>query len=92
MSNVPFQYYSKALATPLGQKVKRFYTDVNKQAFDIHEEARRLADSHKAAGTHSEPSAAEQHGAALSNAAGKEAAPVSVGGPVDSSAPSAPTA
>ena len=42
------QYYSKALASPFGQKVKAFYTTTSKQALDIHEEARRIHESHKA--------------------------------------------
>lgn len=58
------QYYTKALATPLGQKVKQFYTVADKQVRDIHEEARRIADNHKAS-SQSQPSA-EQHGTANS--------------------------
>ncbi|KAL6300109.1 hypothetical protein BKA93DRAFT_752959 [Sparassis latifolia] len=42
-------YYARALAMPLGQKVKEFYTTTSKQIYDIHEEARRIADTHKAA-------------------------------------------
>ena len=37
-------YFEKALGTPTGQKLHRFYTDSNKQVQDIHTEARRLAD------------------------------------------------
>jgi len=40
-------YYSKALASPFGQRVRDFYTTTSKQVLDIHEEARRLADQHK---------------------------------------------
>jgi len=36
------QYLQKALASPIGQRVKTFYTDTSKQVQDIHEEARRL--------------------------------------------------
>lgn len=36
-------YFEKALGTPTGQKLHRFYTDSNKQVMDIHTEARRLA-------------------------------------------------
>ena len=43
------QYYSKALSSPLGQKVLSFYTTTSKQVLDIHEEARRLAQEQKAA-------------------------------------------
>ena len=37
-------YFEKALGTPTGQKLHKFYTDSNKQVQDIHTEARRLAD------------------------------------------------
>lgn len=37
----------KAITSPLGQKVKVFYTDTSKQVLDIHEEARRIADHEK---------------------------------------------
>ena len=37
-------YFEKALGTPTGQKLATFYTQSNKQAQDIHAEARRLAD------------------------------------------------
>jgi len=42
------QYYAKAIASPLGQKVQSFYTTTSKQVMDIHEEARRIAEAHKA--------------------------------------------
>ncbi len=42
-----YQYYTKALSSPLGQRVKEFYTTTSHQIHDIHEEARRIADSHK---------------------------------------------
>jgi len=42
-------YYSRALDTTLGQKVRGFYTITSKQIQDIHEEARRIADEKKAA-------------------------------------------
>ncbi|KAJ6557229.1 hypothetical protein DFH09DRAFT_1163460 [Mycena vulgaris] len=42
-------YYSKALASPFGTKVRTFYTTTSKQVFDIHEEATRIAAEHKAA-------------------------------------------
>ncbi|TFK48622.1 hypothetical protein OE88DRAFT_1810070 [Heliocybe sulcata] len=44
------EYYSKALSSPWGQKVRQFYTTTSKQVLDIHEEARRIADQHKASG------------------------------------------
>ena len=37
-------YFEKALGTPTGQRLHKFYTDSNKQVVDIHNEARRLAD------------------------------------------------
>ena len=43
------QYYSRALSSPFGQRVKAFYTETSKQVLDIHEEARRIHESHKAA-------------------------------------------
>lgn len=45
------QYYSKAVASPFGQQVFSFYTTTSKQILDIHAEARRIADQHKAPGT-----------------------------------------
>ena len=37
-------YFEKALGTPTGQRVRTFYLDGQKQVFDVHSEARRLAD------------------------------------------------
>jgi len=42
------QYYTRALASPLGQHVRSFYTTTSKQILDIHEEARRISNEHKA--------------------------------------------
>ena len=47
------QYYTKAITSPFGQKVLAFYTTTSKQVFDIHEEARRIADTHKSSQTFS---------------------------------------
>ncbi|KAF8513787.1 hypothetical protein JB92DRAFT_3096410 [Gautieria morchelliformis] len=47
ISKLATDYYSKALAHPLGQKVLSFYTSTSKQVMDIHEEAKRIADHHK---------------------------------------------
>ncbi|KAI0671038.1 hypothetical protein C8Q78DRAFT_1069729 [Trametes maxima] len=44
-------YYTRALSSPFGQKVKAFYTSTSKQVFDIHEEARRIAETQKAQGS-----------------------------------------
>jgi len=43
-------YYEKAIASPFGQKVFAFYSSTSKQVFDIHEEARRIADEQKTHG------------------------------------------
>ncbi|KAL5520037.1 hypothetical protein ACEPAG_1697 [Sanghuangporus baumii] len=40
-------YYSNAISSPFGQKVREFYMNTEKQLKDIHEEARRIADTHK---------------------------------------------
>lgn len=37
-------YFEKALGTPTGQKLAKFYTQGDRQVRDIHVEARRLAD------------------------------------------------
>ncbi|EIM85816.1 uncharacterized protein STEHIDRAFT_121834 [Stereum hirsutum FP-91666 SS1] len=47
-SKTATDYYSKALSSPFGQRVRDFYTKSSKQVFDIHEEAKRLAAEHKA--------------------------------------------
>jgi hypothetical protein len=36
-------YFDKALETPTGQKVRKFYAEGNKQVIDVHNEARHLA-------------------------------------------------
>ncbi|TBU25530.1 hypothetical protein BD311DRAFT_764462 [Dichomitus squalens] len=48
ISRTATDYYAKALSSPFGQKVKAFYTSTSKQVLDIHEEARRIHESHKA--------------------------------------------
>ncbi|KAJ6584654.1 hypothetical protein B0H19DRAFT_1105880 [Mycena capillaripes] len=53
------QYYSKALASPFGSKVRDFYTTTSKQAFDIHEEAKRISAEHKGAAGSAPPPAGE---------------------------------
>jgi hypothetical protein len=47
LSRTASGYYASAIASPLGQKVRAFYTTTTKQVIDIHEEARRIADSNK---------------------------------------------
>lgn len=42
-------YYTKALGTPIGQKVASFYTQTQKQLLDVHDEAKRIAQEKKAA-------------------------------------------
>jgi len=41
------EYYSKAMASPLGHHVRKFYTTTSKQIVDIHEEARRISSQQK---------------------------------------------
>ncbi|BGP08788.1 hypothetical protein JCM10049v2_004638 [Rhodotorula toruloides] len=41
------KYYSAALASPFGAKVHQFYTSAQKNALDIHEEAKRIAEAKK---------------------------------------------
>ncbi|KII86626.1 hypothetical protein PLICRDRAFT_142987 [Plicaturopsis crispa FD-325 SS-3] len=48
-SKTASDYYTKALSSPLGQRVRSFYTTTSKQVLDIHEEARRIAEAQKAA-------------------------------------------
>jgi len=49
-------YFEKAFGTPTGQRVRTFYTQSEKQAMDIHNEARRLANLRKSeAGGYAEP-------------------------------------
>jgi len=57
-STVAGDYYTRALCSPLGQHVRAFYTTTSKQIFDIHEEARRIADEHKASQSATEPASA----------------------------------
>ncbi|EKG20059.1 hypothetical protein MPH_02634 [Macrophomina phaseolina MS6] len=62
-------YFDKALGTPTGQKLRKFYEQGNKQVIDVHNEARHLADLKKqqqaqqqpgeASGTTKTPSAEE---------------------------------
>lgn len=47
ISSTAHDYYTKALASPWGQKVLSFYTSTSKQVLDIHEEARRIAGENK---------------------------------------------
>ncbi|KIY47696.1 hypothetical protein FISHEDRAFT_74366 [Fistulina hepatica ATCC 64428] len=51
LSKTATGYYEKALASPFGQKVLQFYTTTSKQVFDIHEEARRIQEQHRASQT-----------------------------------------
>jgi len=41
-------YYTKAISSSWGKKVVEFYTNTTKQVLDIHEEALRIAEEHKA--------------------------------------------
>jgi hypothetical protein len=62
-SKVAGDYYTRALGSHLGQRVRAFYTTTSKQIFDIHEEARRIADEHKASQRATEPTSAGSPGA-----------------------------
>jgi len=62
-SKVAGDYYTRALGSHLGQRVRAFYTTTSKQIFDIHEEARRIADEHKSSQRATEPAGAETPGA-----------------------------
>jgi len=44
-----WRYFENALDTPTGKKVRSFYDDRKKEALEIHNEARRLADERKGA-------------------------------------------
>jgi len=63
-SKVAGDYYSRALSSNFGQRVRAFYTTTSKQIFDIHEEARRIADEHKVSQRATEPASAGTPGAA----------------------------
>ncbi|KAL0960881.1 hypothetical protein HGRIS_005893 [Hohenbuehelia grisea] len=52
ISKTANDYYTKYLSTPIGQKIRDFYTTTAKQVQDIHEEAQRLAAETKAKETH----------------------------------------
>ncbi|KAI0265720.1 hypothetical protein BC834DRAFT_175846 [Gloeopeniophorella convolvens] len=60
-------YYTRALTSPLGQRVRSFYTTTSKQILDIHEEARRIAHEHK--GSQQAPAAAGSASAEIPGAA-----------------------
>jgi len=59
VSSKTTSYYQTALASPFGQKVWAFYSSTSKQVLDIHEEATRIAEAHKASGTTPQPAVAE---------------------------------
>ncbi|KAG7096336.1 hypothetical protein E1B28_003780 [Marasmius oreades] len=44
-SKTASDYYTRALSSAMGQKVREFYTTTSKQVLDIHEEAKRIAAS-----------------------------------------------
>jgi len=55
-------YYTRAISSPLGQKVLSFYSTTSKQVTDIHEEAKRIADTQRAAAGEQPPAAATTTG------------------------------
>ncbi|RDB17897.1 Protein vip1 [Hypsizygus marmoreus] len=71
-------YYAKAIASPFGQKVRAFYTTTSKQVQDIHEEARRLAEQHKAEFHKSTSPAPAAEGSSVQLEPVKQAAPADV--------------
>ena len=72
------QYYLKALATPVGQTVSKFYHEGAATAYDIHEEAKRIANQKKAAsGTNTPLSPSTPAHAGATGATGASAAPAS---------------
>ncbi|TEB22728.1 hypothetical protein FA13DRAFT_1757202 [Coprinellus micaceus] len=73
ISKTFYTYLSQALASPIGQKVRAFYTETSKQVQDIHEEARRIAEEHKQHAQGGSPPPATP-------AAGAEGAKPAVGG------------
>ncbi|KAG8979864.1 hypothetical protein FRB90_007859 [Tulasnella sp. 427] len=69
-------YYEKALSSPFGQKVYAFYSSTSKQVVDIHDEARRIAEVHKA-----------EKGPAVSSNAASTSAPLPLPDPTSPSTP-----
>lgn len=62
-SKMASDYYAKALATPLGQRIKSFYTSTAKEVQDIHEEALRIkaqSASHETPAAQPEPTPAAE--------------------------------
>jgi len=51
-------YYTRAISSPIGQRVLAFYSTTSKQVTDIHEEAKRIADSQRASTGEQPPVAA----------------------------------
>jgi hypothetical protein len=70
-SKVAGDYYTRALGSNLGQRVRAFYTTTSKQILDIHEEARRIADEHKA--SQGAPEYAQEGTPGAANGSSKEA-------------------
>jgi len=78
-SKIAQDYYQQAFASPLGQKVKAFYTSTSKQVQDIHEEARRITDQDKAQSA--------EHKNNHANPANSEAGSAAIPNPVNQAAP-----
>jgi len=74
-SRVAHDYYAKAIASPLGQRVLAFYTSTSKQVHDIHEEARRIAQENK---QKSMPQGSQAEGSEAAPNATTQAAPTVV--------------
>jgi len=74
-TKVAGDYYARALSSPLGQRVRLFYTSTSKHVSDIHEEAVRISNEHKASqhAAATEPTGGEAPGPAGSSEVPKAA-------------------
>jgi len=80
--NSVHSYFDKAINTPTGQKLRKFYEEGNKQVVDVHNEARHLANLKSGKPTNGNGSGAEASVPAAS-------VPVTDAGAVSSGAPPA---
>jgi hypothetical protein len=71
-TRVAGDYYARALSSPLGQRVRVFYTSTSKGVSDIHEEAVRIANEQKAS---QQATATESTGGEASRPADSSEAP-----------------
>ncbi|CAH7687439.1 hypothetical protein BY996DRAFT_6413108 [Phakopsora pachyrhizi] len=45
LKNTSYLHYERAMKSPCGTKVQKFYTDTSKTIFDVHNEAKRIAET-----------------------------------------------